>query len=189
MGLPFYSRWIEQIDPARLRPWVRNARTHSRKQIRQVADSIRTFGFTNPVLTDSEHTILAGHCRVEAAKLLSLPTVPCIRIETMTPTEKRAYVIADNKHALNAGWDEDLLAEELKALLADDLGFDIGVTGFSIPEIDGLVEGLTPEETGDPEDDWIPEAGPPRCRPGDVWQLGRHRLICGSALEPAVVGC
>lgn len=187
MTLPFASRSIEQIDPARLRPWARNARTHSRKQIRQIADSIRTFGFTSPVLIDAEHTILAGHCRVEAAKLLGLRSVPCIRIETMTPAEKRAYVIADNKHALNAGWDEDLLAEELKALLADDLGFDIGITGFSIPEIDGLVEGLTPEEPGDPEDDWLPETGPPRCRPGDVWQLGRHRLICGSALESDVV--
>ena len=124
------------------------------------------------MLIDAEHTILAGHCRVEAAKLLGMATVPCIRIETMTPAEKRAYVLADNKLALNAGWDEDLLAEELQALLADDLGFDIGVTGFSIPEIDGLIEGLTPEEPGDPEDDWLPEPGPARCRPGDVWQLG-----------------
>jgi hypothetical protein len=158
------------------------------KQIRQVADSIRTFGFTSPVLIDAEHTILAGHCRVEAAKLLGLQAAPCIRIETLTPAEKRAYVIADNKHALNAGWDEDLLAEELKALLLqDDLGFDIGVTGFSIPEIDSLVEGLTPEEPGDPEDDWQPESdGPTRCLPGDVWRLGRHRLICGDALDPAV---
>ena len=96
------------------------------------AESIRTFGFTNPVLIDAEHTILAGHCRVVAAKLHGMATVPCIRIETMTPAEKRAYVLADNKLALNAGWDEDLLAEELEALLADDLGFDIGVIGFSI---------------------------------------------------------
>ena len=160
MALPFTSQKIEQIDPTRLKPWARNARTHSKKQVRQIAASIETFGFTSPVLIDAEHTILAGHCRVEAAKLLGLRTVPCIRIETMTPAEKRAYVIADNKHALNAGWDEDLLAEELKALLADDLGFDIGVTGFTIPEIDGLVEGLTPEEPGDPEDDWLPEAAP-----------------------------
>ena len=186
--IPFASRSIEQIAPDRLKPWARNARTHSKKQIRQVAESIRTFGFTNPVLIDAEHTILAGHCRVEAAKLLGMATVPCIRIETMTPAEKRAYVLADNKLALNAGWDEDLLAEELQALLADDLGFDIGVTGFSIPEIDGLIEGLTPEEPGDPEDDWLPEPGPARCRPGDVWQLGRHRLICGDALDPDVVG-
>ena len=178
---------IEQIAPARLKPWARNARTHSRKQVRQVADSIRTFGFTNPVLIDAELSILAGHCRVEAAKLLGMAAVPCIRIESMTAAEKRAYVLADNKLAMNAGWDEDLLAEELKALLSDDLGFDIGITGFSIPEIDGLVEGLTPEEPGDPEDDWLPDPGPPRCRPGDVWQLGRHRLICGNALDSEVI--
>jgi DNA modification methylase len=187
MSLPFTSRSIEQIAPGRLKPWTRNARTHSRKQVRQLADSMRTFGFTNPVLIDAEHTILAGHGRVEAAKLLGMATVPCIRIETMTAVEKRAYVLADNKLALNAGWDEDLLAEELKAILADDLGFDIGVTGFSIPEIDGLVEGLTPEDPGDPEDDWCPDAAPPRCRPGDVWQLGRHRLLCGDALDLEVV--
>ena len=130
---PFSSaQAIEQIAPDRLKPWARNARTHSKKQIRQVADSIRTFGFTNPVLIDAEDTILAGHCRVEAAKLIGMVTVPCIRIESMTPAEKRAYVLADNKLALNAGWDEDLLAEELQGLLADDLGFDIGITGFSI---------------------------------------------------------
>ena len=180
---------IEQIAPDRLTPWARNARTHSKKQIRQIADSIETFGFTNPVLIDAANTILAGHGRVEAAKLIGMATVPCIRLESMTPEQKRAYVIADNKLALNAGWDEDLLAEELKALLlTEDLGFDIGATGFSIPEIDSLVEGLTPEEPGDPEDDWVPETdGPPRCRPGDVWRLGAHRLICGDALDPGVV--
>ncbi len=181
------SQVIEHIAPSQLQPWARNARTHSKKQIRQVAESIRTFGFTNPVLIDAASSILAGHCRVEAAKLIGMPTVPCIRIESMTAAEKRAYVLADNKLALNAGWDEDLLAEELKALLADDLGFDIGITGFSIPEIDGLVEGLTPEEPGDPEDDWLPDPGPARCRLGDVWQLGKHRLICGDALEAEVV--
>ena len=159
MKHPSSAQAIEQIAPGRLKPWARNARTHSKKQIRQVAESIRTFGFTNPVLIDAEHTILAGHCRVEAAKLIGMAMVPCIRIGTMTPAEKRAYVLADNKLALNAGWDEDLLAEELQALFAEDLGFDIGVTGFSIPEIDGLIEGLTPEEPGDPEDDWLPDPG------------------------------
>ena len=117
-----------------------------------------------------------------------MATVPCIRIETMTTAEKRAYVLANNKLALNAGWDEDLLAEELQGLFAEDLGFDIGVTGFAIPEIDGLIEGLTPEEPGEPEDDWLPEPGPARCRQGDVWQLGSHRVICGDALDPDVVG-
>jgi hypothetical protein len=166
---------IEQRQVVDLRPWRRNARRHSKKQIRQVADSIRTFGFTNPVLIDADNTILAGHARVAAATLLGMTSVPCIRIEGMTPEQKRAYVIADNKLALNAGWDEEILAEELKALASLDLDFDVGITGFSIPEIDSLIEGQAPEEPGDPADDLLPaDDGPARCRQGDIWQLGPH---------------
>lgn len=179
---------IEHIAPQDLRPWAKNARTHSKKQVRQIADSIETFGFTNPVLIDRENRILAGHGRVAAAKLLGLAVVPCLRFEHMTETEKRAYVLADNKLALNAGWDEDLLAAELGALLeSPDLDFDIGVTGFSIAEIDFSVEDAAPEEAGDPADDILVEKAPRRCREGDVWQLGAHRLICGDALDPSVV--
>lgn len=105
---------VEWQSPAALHPWKRNARTHSKKQVRQIAASIERFGFTNPVLIDADNAILAGHGRVEAAKLLGLAQVPCLRIEGMSAAEKRAYVIADNKLALNAGWDEDILAEELK---------------------------------------------------------------------------
>jgi DNA modification methylase len=179
------SRNLEHLPVAALRPWPKNARTHSRKQIRQVADSIRRFGFTNPVLIDSENTILAGHARIAAAELLGMTEVPCLRVETMTAAEKRAYVLADNKLALNAGWDEEILAEELQALQALDLDFDIGIIGFSVAEIDGLIEGLQPEEPGDPEDDILPspDDGPPRCRLGDIWQLGPHRLICANALD------
>jgi ParB-like chromosome segregation protein Spo0J len=97
---------IEYIPPGRLKYYQRNARTHSRRQIRQIADSIRIFGFTNPILIDSENMILAGHGRVEAAAMLAMATVPCVRIETMTPEQKRAYMLADNKLAMNAGWDE-----------------------------------------------------------------------------------
>lgn len=180
--------FIEQLPIAALRPWARNARTHSQKQIRQIAESIKAFGFTNPVLVDNENTILAGHGRVAAARLLEWTAVPCVRLEGMTPSQKRAYVLADNKLALNAGWDEDLLGEELSALLEMDLDFDVEVTGFSIPEIDGLVEALNVEEPGDPEDDRLPDAaGPAMCRPGDIWRLGPHRLICGDALDPDVV--
>ncbi|SDK65277.1 site-specific DNA-methyltransferase [Aliiruegeria lutimaris] len=166
-----------------LTPWARNARTHSKKQVRQIAESIETFGFTNPVLIDERYTILAGHGRVEAAKLLGMGEVPCLRLDHMRAEEKRAYVLADNKLPLNAGWDEDLLAAELGALMSSDLDFDIGITGFSIPEIDGIMEAVAPEEPGDPEDDVVPEAAPRRVHPGDVWQLGRHRLICGDALD------
>ena len=148
---------IEQIAPSALKPWARNARTHSKKQLRQIADSIRTFGFTNPVLIDRENTILAGHGRVAAAMILEMASVPCVRLEHMSPAQKRAYVIADNKLALNAGWDDSILAEELEALVAGDLDFDIGVIGFEVAEIDALVDGLTPEEDGDPADDLQPE--------------------------------
>lgn len=179
---------VQYLSLGRLKPYPKNARTHSRKQVRQIADSIRTFGFTNPILIDGSDTILAGHGRVEAAKLLGLVEVPCVRLEHMSPQQKRAYVLADNKLALNAGWDEDVLAEELKELLAVDLDFDIGVIGFEVAEIDGLVEGAAPEEPGDPADELLPDSEvQPRCRPGDIWQLGRHRLVCGSALEPQTV--
>ena len=183
------ARLIENLLIGQLRPWPRNARTHSRKQIRQITESIRRFGFTNPVLVDGENRILAGHGRVEAARELGMATVPCLRIEHMSAAEKRAYVLADNKLAINAGWDEELLALELKELMEADLGFDIGVTGFTIPEVDQLMEGLAPEEAGDPADDRLPDLDrlSPRCKPGDLWRLGPHRLVCGDALDPGVV--
>lgn len=178
---------IEYIPIDRLRPWSRNARTHSAKQVRQIADSIRRFGFTSPVLVDSDDSVLAGHGRVAAARLLAMTEVPCLRIEAMTADEKRAYVIADNKLALNAGWDEELLAEELKALGELDLDFDLTLTGFAMAEIDGLVDDLVPEEAGDPAEDRLPVEAPLRCRHGDIWQLGSHRLICGDARDPDTV--
>ena len=175
---------VELIAPDQLRPWDRNARTHSKKQVRQIADSIRTFGFTNPVLIDEDGTILAGHGRVAAARMIGRETVPCLRIETMTAEQKRAYAIADNKLALNAGWDEEMLAIELQGLLASDLDFDIGVTGFSIPEIDSLIDGLCPEEDGDPIEDALQSDGPKVSRIGDIWELGPHRISCADALKP-----
>lgn len=180
---------IEYLAIDLLKPWARNARTHSKKQVRQIANSIRTFGFTNPVLIDRANTILAGHGRVQAARLIDMATVPCVRLESMSAMQKRAYVLADNKLALNAGWDEELLAEELKHLLSADLDFDVETTGFSIPEIDSLVEGLNPEEDGDPADDILPDPdkAPALCRPGDIWQLGPHRLICGDARDQAAI--
>ena len=180
---------LEYLPVGSLRPHPRNARTHSRKQIRQIADSIKAFGFTNPLLIDDGSMILAGHGRLEAAKLLGMEKVPCVRLDGMTPAQKRAYIIADNKLALNAGWDEELLALELKELAAVDAGFDIGITGFTIAEVDGLIEGLAVEEPVSPKDEALPplEEGPAVARPGDVWIMGRHRLICGDSLSPAVV--
>lgn len=178
---------IQMMPIASLKPWACNARTHSKKQVRQIAESIETFGFTNPVLIDEAGTILAGHGRVEAAKLLGMAEVPCLRLDHMSEDEKRAYVLADNKLALNAGWDEDLLAAELGALASADLGFDLSVTGFSLPEIDGILDVVAPEEPGDPADDEGAVEVPARVRVGDIWQLGSHRMICGDALDPGVV--
>jgi DNA modification methylase len=183
------TRLIENLPIKQLAFWPRNARTHSRKQIRQIAESIRRFGFTNPVLIDAEDRILAGHGRVQAARELGMATAPCLRVSHLSPSEKRAYVLADNKLALNAGWDEELLALELKELMAADIDFGIDVTGFSIAEVDHLIEGLAPVESGDPADDLLPDSDqiPTRCQLGDVWQLGPHRLLCGDALDSAMV--
>jgi DNA modification methylase len=174
---------VEYMDSGRLQPFGQNARTHSKKQVRQLADSIRTFGFTNPILIDDNGTILAGHGRVAAAKLLGMTSIPCVRLSNMTAAQKRAYVLADNKLALNAGWDEELLTIELQALSACDLDFDIEITGFSSAEIDALVDSLKPEEQGDPADDRLPplRGGTPVSRVGDLWLLGNHRLYCGDS--------
>ena len=153
---------ITHRSPATLTPWPRNARTHSKKQIRQIVASIRQFGFTVPVLIDEAGTILAGHGRVAAATVLGLTTVPCLQLTHLSEAQKRAYVLADNKLALNAGWDEDLLATELGALVATDFDLDIGVTGFSIPEVDALLATVAPEESGNPADDALPDAAAAR---------------------------
>jgi len=177
---------IEHLAPTSLRPWPGNARTHSKRQVKQLAGSIRVFGFTSPVLIDERGTILAGHGRVLAAMELGLESIPSIRLSGLSEAQKRAYVLADNKLALNAGWDEELLAQELQGLLQADLGFDLSVTGFSIPEVDSLVEGLALQEPGDPAEDRQPPplGGPPKSRLGDLWQLGPHRLVCGDATDP-----
>ena len=181
---------VEHVAIGALRPWAKNARVHSAKQVRQLAKGIDTLGFINPVLVDAENRIMAGHGRVAAAQHLGLISVPCLRVENMTAAQKRAYVIADNKLALNASWDEQILAEELEDLIRLDAEFDVELTGFSIPEIDGLIDGLRPEEPGDPDDDELPEIpqGAPVSRPGDVWLLGDHVVVCGSALEESTYG-
>ncbi len=182
------SDTIEHHAPSTLKPWANNARTHSKKQLRQIADSIELFGFTNPVLIDKDNVILAGHGRVEAAKQLNMDTVPCLRQDQMSDEQKRAYVLADNKLAENAGWDEELLAIELGALHELDLDFSLDITGFSIAEVDNLIEGTSVEEANDPADDQLPDADvQSRCKSGDLWQLGKHRLICGDSLDPQTI--
>ncbi len=178
---------ITQQSPAALRPRATNPRTHSKQQIRQIANSIERFGFTNPVLVDRTGGIVAGHGRIEAAKLLGIETVPTIRLEDLTEAEIRAYVIADNKLAENAGWDRELLAIEFQGLLELDLDFDVTITGFETPEIDILIGELHATEEADPADEAPePEDGPPVTRAGDIWYIGKHRLICGDATDPEV---
>ena len=177
---------IQHLPLSELKPWPGNARTHSRKQVKQLADSIRRFGFTQPLLIDEDNRILAGHGRVRAARELGFTTVPCLRIDDLSQIEKRAYVLADNKLALNAGWDQDLLIEELKGLVAEDLSFEIGVTGFSIAETERLLAAGPGETTDDPEEERPAGDAPARCRPGDVWQLGAHWLVCRDELRSEV---
>lgn len=173
---------------AGLTPYAGNARSHSRRQIRQIADSITRFGFTNPVLIDADGGIVAGHGRVAAAKLLGLTQVPALSLAHLDAAERRAYVLADNKLAENAGWDRELLAIELQGLI--DIGFDLEITGFSLSEIDFTLDAARDSRTDAPErEDRLPAegAGPAVTRPGDLWRLGRHRLLCGDARDPAAV--
>jgi DNA modification methylase len=171
---------------AALKPHARNPRTHSKRQIRQIADSIKAFGFTNPILVDDAGGVLAGHGRIEAAKLLGIPVVPTIRLASMTEAQKRAYVIADNKLAENAGWDRELLAIELQYLVELDLEVDARVTGFETAEIDLLIAALD-QEAPDGADQLIDvdRSEPAISRPGDLWAVGDHRLLCGDATMPA----
>ncbi len=176
---------IQQIAPTELKPYARNARTHSPKQIAQIAASIGTFGFNNPVLIDKNNVIIAGHGRVEAAKLLGLETVPVIRLEHLSEAEKRAYILADNRLAEKAGWDEEILAIELQNLIELDLDFDVAVTGFDMPEIDVLISGLDATSQKPDPADAVPEVtGPAITQPGDIYQIGPHRLICADATNP-----
>jgi ParB-like chromosome segregation protein Spo0J len=174
---------VEHSSLAALKPHANNPRHHTKKQIRQIAASIETFGWTNPILVDAEDRIVAGHGRVEAAKLLNISTVPILRIEDLSDAQIRAYVIADNRLAELAGWDEEILTKELELLTDPDLNIDIEVTGFETGEIDVLIERLGGDAQPHPADD-LPEvdgANPPTSLLGDVWLLGPHRLLCGDA--------
>jgi DNA modification methylase len=164
----------------RLRPYERNPRTHSPEQITRIAASLLEFGWTNPILVDGAAGVIAGHGRLLAARELGMATVPVIELDHLSEAQKRAYIIADNRLALDAGWDEDLLAQELRAL--EDLDFNLALTGFDLQELEGLLGNEAPEETPAPEP---PED--PVSRPGDLWILSEHRLLCGDSSDPAAV--
>jgi DNA modification methylase len=184
---PVLPSTLEFLPIEGLIPYAQNARTHSEAQVSQIAASIREYGFTNPVLVSDDGTIIAGHGRVMAARQLGMAEVSCLRLSHLTDAQRRAYILADNKLALNAGWDEELLKLELGALR--DEGVDLGLTGFDASEIDALFLGDDDvEEQGLIGDDEAPAAGDGFVsRRGDIWVLGDHRVMCGDSTDIGMV--
>ena len=171
---------MQLVDINKLVPYVNNARTHSPEQITKLRSSLREFGFVNPVLIDREFNVLAGHGRIAAAKEEGIKEVPCVFVEHLSEAQKKGYILADNKLALDAGWDDELLKVEMESL--QEMGFDIGMTGFDEMEIADLFK----EDTDAEDDNYdIDEAleKEPFVMPGDIWKLGTHRLLCGDATK------
>jgi hypothetical protein len=174
------STSIKKIKTTDLIPYANNSRTHSDEQVLQIASSIKEFGFLNPVIIDADNGIIAGHGRVMAAKKLGIDELPCIDASHLTEAQKKAYIIADNKLALNAGWDDEILRIEFDAL--KELDFDLELTGFSLDEIDGLeIEEIAPEYEEDADGEITDPPAEPVTKEGDVWILGKHRLMCGDS--------
>ena len=179
------ARQIVWLSIAELRPDPRNPRKHGRAQIQAIAKSIDAFGFNAPVLVDRRSQIVAGHGRVEAAKLLGLTTVPVIRLEHLTERQAQAYMLADNKLTDRSSWDDEALSLHLKELSQLALDFEIEATGFELPEIDFRIQSLDALGDSDAADDFEISDEPAVSQPGDLWLCGAHRLICGDALDPA----
>ena len=177
---------LVHIDPAHLKPHPDNPRTHSKEQVKKIAASIKRFGFRNPVLIDEDNNVVAGHGRLLAAAELKLATVPTLVMTDMTEAERRAYVIADNRLAECAGWDEDRLASELAAILSLDGEFDLALTGFDGGALEKLLELAAAGPAGVDEVPDIDPSQPAVSKSGDVWVLGKHRLVVGDARDPAV---
>jgi DNA modification methylase len=173
------AKTIEWLETKGLIPYAKNSRTHSEAQVAQIAGSIKEFGFNNPVLVDEDNGIIAGHGRVMAAQKLGLQAVPCIRLAHLSDTQRKAYVIADNRLALNAGWDDQMLTLELQELDGED--FDLSLLGFEADELNALLNPIK-ETEGLTDEDEVPDVPEePKTKPGDIYQLGRHRLMCGDS--------
>jgi DNA modification methylase len=183
LGNPSVSELeVRYLPVGKLKTNPQNARTHTKQQIRQIAESIKEFGFNNPLLVDHSNIVVAGHGRLSAAKLLGVREVPTIRLENLSPDQVRAYVLADNRLAEKAGWDKSMLAIELQHLLTLESDFDVTITGFEIPEIDLLLS--KPEDELNQADVFeIPDISQTTTQPGDLWLLSKHRIFCGSALS------
>ena len=172
---------IEQVAVTALIPYAKNSRTHDDAQVAQIAASIKEFGWTNPILIDGDKGIIAGHGRLMAARKLGMIEVPVIELKDLTPTQKKAYIIADNRLALNAGWDDQLLTIELNELLADKFSLDL--LGFNADELNALLNPVVINE-GLTDEDEVPEPPPePITKMGDIWLLGNHRLMCGDSTQ------
>lgn len=171
---------MQLVEISKLIPYINNARTHSKEQITKLRSSLREFGFVNPVIIDNDYNVIAGHGRIEAAKLENIKEVPCVLVDYLTPAQKRAYIIADNRMAMDAGWDEELLKIEIEALQAE--AFDIDLTGFEELEITALFD--TDEEIQEDDFDISKELSKPTItKNGDIWLLGNHRLVCGDSTK------
>ena len=166
----------------KLIPFARNARTHSDEQVAQIAASIAEFGWTNPILAGADGIVIAGHARLLAARKLGMTEVPVIVLDHLTDSQRRALVLADNRLALNAGWDEEMLRVEIAAL--DEDGFNLEVVGFTDEEIEGLLRDPEEVHAGNTDDDAVPETPETAITvPGDIWLLGQHRLLCGDSVQ------
>ena len=172
---------MQLVPIDKLIPYVNNARTHSPEQLNKLRSSLREFGFINPVIIDRDFNVIAGHGRILAAKAEGISDVPCVFVDYLTPAQKKAYIIADNRMALDAGWDEEMLKVEIEALQAED--FDLGLTGFDEKELAGFFD--TDEDAKEDDFDVDGELEKP-CfsRSGDIWKLGRHTIICGDSTDP-----
>ncbi|MCL1857683.1 MAG: site-specific DNA-methyltransferase [Oscillospiraceae bacterium] len=177
---------FEKVNIDRLVPYVRNARTHSKEQILQLRSSLREFGFVNPVIVDKDYNIIAGHGRIIAAKAEGLTEVPCVFVEHLTEAQKKAYILADNRLAMNAGWDDELLTLEFTDL--KDLGFDVELTGFDTKEIEKLFAAGNGDAQEDEFDVDAELDKPMFSKLGDIWTLGRHRVICGDSTKADIYG-
>ena len=179
---PALSLEVTYRDVGDLIPRITNPRIHSAKQIDQIARSIAQFGFLIPILTDPDGNVIAGHGRILGARQLGMASVPTLIVDHLTEVQKTAYLVADNKISLNASWDEQLLMQELSALAAVDLDFDLTVTGFEVAELDLILQGPS-LSTSEPDEAPI-ELGPAITRVGELWALDAHRIFCGDALDP-----
>lgn len=174
------TKW-ESVDIDKLIPYVNNARTHSKEQINKLRSSLREFGFINPVIIDSKYNVIAGHGRILAAREEGITEIPCVLVDYLTEAQKKAYILADNRFALDAGWDEDLLRVEIEALQAED--YDVLLTGFDPAEIDELFS-IPEEDIKDDNFDVDEELSKPTMsKQGDVWLLGNHRLVVGDSTK------